>query len=107
MFGEHLGGMQWTRADANAPWNRQHAFANSWMGAGSMVTCWALKGTPTDTTWEYQEWSMFGSEHPQKVQFAFADGAVRALTEDVSQNVFVFLSGMRDGRIVETDALGL
>ncbi|MBM4088112.1 MAG: hypothetical protein FJ276_01590 [Planctomycetes bacterium] len=73
-----------------------------WMGAGCMITGSGLKGTPTATTWDYQDWYMFGSSHPQKVLFTFADGAVRAVDEDINTAVFVYISGMRDGRVVNT-----
>jgi prepilin-type N-terminal cleavage/methylation domain-containing protein len=106
MFGEHLGGMNWTRPSANGQWTRSHEYANSWMGAGAMPTAWGLKWPPADTSWQYQSQIMFGSDHPQKVLFAFGDGAVRAIDEDVDRGVFINLSGMRDGRLVDTNALG-
>ena len=107
MFGEHLGGVDWTRASANADWRRRRVFANSWIGAGSMVTASGLKGAPQATTWDYQKWYQFSGEHPQKVLFTFCDGAVRGVNEDISRNVLIYMSGMRDGRIVDVDALGM
>lgn len=106
MFGEHLGGMSWTRANVNASWTRTHQFANSWIGSGSMATAWGLKGVPSETGWTYQAWHQFGSDHPQKVLFAFGDGAVRSIDEDVASGVLVNISGMRDARLVDTGALG-
>ena len=107
MFGEHLGDKVWRRNNANAPWRRDHNRACSWMGSGCMATAWGLKRNPSATGWNYQRWYMFGSEHPQKVLFTFGDGAVRALDEDVNRSVYLWMSGMRDGRVVDIDSLGL
>ncbi len=107
MFGEHLGGKQWRRNNANANWRKDHEFANSWIGSGCMATAWGLKRNPGARGWNYQDWYMFGSEHPQNVLFTFGDGAVHGIDEDIPGGVFNNLAGMKDGRIVDTATLGL
>ena len=49
-------------------------------------------------TWDYQDWYQFGSEHPQRVLFAFGDGAVRGIDDNVDRARYIYISGMRDGR---------
>ncbi len=111
MFGEHLGGKRWYRNSVGGPWTTVHEFANSWIGAGCMVTGWGLKAAPFETLdpttnayeWDYQDWYMFSSEHPQRVLFAYADGAVRGVDDNVDRLVYIYVSGMHDGRLVEPD----
>ncbi len=105
MFGEHVGGKAWTRASVNSQWNIVYEFANSWIGAGCMATAWGLKNPPTDTEWDYQDWYMFGSEHPQRVLFTFGDGAVRGIDENIATAAYIYISGMRDGRVVDQSQL--
>jgi prepilin-type N-terminal cleavage/methylation domain-containing protein len=107
LFGEHLGGKTWTRTNASSPWSVSHDFANIWMGCGAMCTAWGLKEAPASTSWTYQAWHQFGSEHPQRVLFCFADGAVRALDDNISSSILVFISGMRDGRTVDESQIGM
>ena len=39
--------------------------------------------------------------------FCFADGAVRALDDNISIGMLVFLSGMRDGRTVDESQISM
>ena len=103
MFGEHLGGKDWARDNATAQWRITYQFANSWIGAGCMGTAWGLKYPPMDTYWDYQDWYQFGSEHPQRVLFAYGDGAVRGVDDNVNRSIYIYVSGMRDGRLVNPD----
>lgn len=107
LFGEHLGGKTWTRASATSPWNVSYDYADTWIGCGAMCTAWGLKAAPTDTNWTYQTWYQFGSDHPQRVLFCFADGAVRGLDDNISSTPFVYLSGMRDGRSVDESVVNM
>ena len=107
LFGEHLGGKTWTRANATAPWSVSHDFACTWIGSGAMCTAWGLKGAPAETTWTYQNWYQFGSDHPQRVLFCFGDGAVRALDDNISIAPLVYISGMRDARTVDESQLSM
>ena len=94
-FGETLGG--------NALGSRN--FVASWMGSGCIATAWGIapvygpNGNDVD-------WWQFSSRHPGVVNFAFADGSVRAITRSVDTHTFVFASGMRDARLYNTDDLG-
>lgn len=100
MFGEHVGGKDWARVNATSQWNVTYQYANSWIGAGSMATAWGLKWPPGEVDWYYQDWHMFGSEHPQRVQFCFADGAVRGIDDNIDRFAYRNMSGMRDGRLI-------
>ncbi|MBL8813093.1 MAG: DUF1559 domain-containing protein [Planctomycetaceae bacterium] len=80
MFGEATGGdfLNWR-----------------WMGAGGMPAAWGLNNTAT------QNWYQFESFHTGVVQFALADGSVRAISKNINNDTFVFsLSAMADGRVV-------
>ncbi|MFM7038465.1 MAG: DUF1559 domain-containing protein [Planctomycetaceae bacterium] len=80
MFGESTGGdfLNWR-----------------WMGAGAMPTAWGFNNTPT------QNWYQYESFHTAVVQFALADGSVRAISKNIDNNLYVFsLSPMADGRVV-------
>ena len=58
------------------------------------------------TYWSYQRWYMFGSEHPHRVFFAFGDGAVRGIDDNIDWQAFLDISGMRDGRLVPSEQVG-
>ena len=107
MFGEHLGGINWWRNNDGDTWKREYQFANSWMGSGSMATAWGLKATPGTTSWNYQDWYMFSSEHPEKVGFTMGDGSVQFVGDTIQTSTYVDLSGMREGGVADLDALGL
>jgi hypothetical protein len=82
-FGEVLGG------------RREVEYRYSWMGCGAMPSGWGLSNTDSSGWWQFDSW------HPGVVQFGMADGAVAALPRDIDTNVFIYLSGMRDGRTTE------
>jgi prepilin-type N-terminal cleavage/methylation domain-containing protein len=106
LMGETVGGMAWSRNDANSPWRRRHAFAYTWIGVGVLPTAWGLKNPAGATSWQYQYRTQFSSEHPQRVLFAMVDGSVQAIDEDVNRNaVYLGLGGMADGTIVNLDQL--
>jgi prepilin-type processing-associated H-X9-DG protein len=103
MFGESVGSKVWTRNDANSQWNVVQESANPWMGIGVQCTAFGLKPAPAATSWFYQSWQQFSSEHSGRVQFAFADGSVRGLNDTIDQNSYVYLSGMRDRKVVDSN----
>jgi prepilin-type N-terminal cleavage/methylation domain-containing protein/prepilin-type processing-associated H-X9-DG protein len=80
----------------------------SWMGAGAMGTKWSLSplygptgdGGPNAPTSQndYTFWQ-FQSLHPGVVNFAFADGSIHAISKTSDFYVYVYLSGMADGRV--------
>ena len=84
MFGEHLGGKDWTRVDANSQWTMTYDFANTWMGSGCMAWLGVSRGAPAATYLDYQDWYQFSSDHPQRVLFAFGDGAVRGMDDGIA-----------------------
>ncbi len=61
-FGESLGG-----ATSGSP----RTYALTWMGTGVLPSYWDCQGPAT--------WFTFGSGHPSRVHFAFADGTVRTI----------------------------
>jgi len=80
MFGESTGGdfLNWR-----------------WMGGGAMPAAWGFNNTPT------QNWYQFESYHTAVVQFALADGSVRAISKNIDSNLYIFsLAAMADGRVV-------
>ena len=49
----------------------------------------------------------FQSKHPNgMVNFAFADGSVRGISPSVDFNVYIDVSGMRDGQAYSASDLG-
>jgi len=94
-FGEMLGGtaLHGTRN-----------FVTSWMGSGSLPTAWGLLPVYGDKGDDY-DWVTYSSFHPGTVNFAFADGSVRAIARNADQNTFVFASGMKDARIYDPERL--
>jgi prepilin-type processing-associated H-X9-DG protein len=101
-FGEYLGGVY---KDGTRP------LELSWMGAGWLPTKWGLApvyGTQGD---DYSIW-MFQSGHTGVVNFAFADGSVRAVSRAADSNAvnaafkaFIAASGMADGTVFDPSDL--
>jgi hypothetical protein len=93
MFGEALGGLQ---EDGGRP----HSF--SWMGCGAVPS---MGGMDSKGVWSALagRWYDFGSAHPDVVQFAYADGSVQAVPVQVDIYVFILLSGIADGELVDAD----
>ncbi len=85
MFGEFAGGHDTSNA---------LEFTVPWIGAGPMPTAWGLQ---PDEAQRYGAWYQFGSYHPGIVNFALADGSVRALSHTIDGSIYRRLSGMRDG----------
>jgi prepilin-type N-terminal cleavage/methylation domain-containing protein len=85
-FGESHGGVQESSGNTPATW--------LWMSAGSLpasTTSTWLPGNDTRVA--------FNSFHPGNVNFAVADGSVRAIPAGIDPNVWVTICGMRDGEI--------
>ncbi len=95
MFGEFAGG----HGSNNAL-----EFTVPWMGAGPMPTAWGLQ---PDGGRRYGAYYQFGSYHPGIVNFALADGSVRALSHTIDNTpgtrIYWRLSGMRDGNPIPGD----
>lgn len=86
LFGEAMGGNQIPKR------------AYAWFGCGVMASAWGLApSADNDTRWG---WWQFSSQHPGAVNFAFADGACRALTHTIDRNLFIYLSAVQDGQNV-------
>jgi prepilin-type processing-associated H-X9-DG protein len=88
-FGESLGGLH-----NNGTRDREF----SWMGNGWLRTRWGLAPIygPQDNDYYLAQYQ---SKHPNGVvNFAFADGSVRGISQRVDFNVFIYASGMADGK---------
>jgi prepilin-type N-terminal cleavage/methylation domain-containing protein/prepilin-type processing-associated H-X9-DG protein len=85
-FGESIGGDPITRD-----------FNIAWFGAGSMPTAWGL--APPGA------WYKFSSKHTGVVNFAMADGSVRALRTTISTATYRALSGRADGYVYNSNEL--
>jgi prepilin-type processing-associated H-X9-DG protein len=85
MFGETLAG----------PANGARAVVHAWAGGGALPTGWGLLEN------DAVDWFTFSSLHLGVVNFCFADGSVRALRRGADQNVFIYLSGWNDGRLLD------
>jgi len=71
-----------------------------WMMAGGMPAAWGLNNTVT------QNWYQFESFHTGIVQFAMADGSVRAISKNMDGGdgalgkLFMNLAAMGDGNVL-------
>jgi len=83
MFGEVTGG-------ADFDWR--------WMMAGPMPGAWELNSTPT------QNWWQFESFHTGIVQFALADGSVRAISKNIDSNA-AFATPTQMGTLQRLEAM--
>jgi prepilin-type N-terminal cleavage/methylation domain-containing protein/prepilin-type processing-associated H-X9-DG protein len=63
----------------------------SWMGCGGMPTAFGLGE---------KRWFQFSSEHPGGLNFCFADGSVKFLSENINEHVYQSLSAMHEGNVV-------
>lgn len=95
-FGETTGGKvsQFT----------SYKFGHSWMGSGVLPTAWGInpsKVSSTDSLTSKFYWYKYGAEHPNIVQFAMADGSVKALSQTINHTLFVRLSGIHDNRTAQ------
>jgi prepilin-type N-terminal cleavage/methylation domain-containing protein len=91
MFGEYLAWKDIGSRD----------FSAAWIGAGALPTAW---GMPTGSA---SDWPHFSSKHSGVVQFCMGDGSVKSLrkgfgTSGTQWATFVFMSGYRDGQVVDT-----
>jgi prepilin-type N-terminal cleavage/methylation domain-containing protein len=89
LFGEAMGG--WL------PGTKSFEFTYSWFGVGVMATYWGLDPAGN------KNWYQYNSYHPGVVQFALADGSVRAVNRNIPQTQFHYFTGMGDGQITKID----
>jgi prepilin-type N-terminal cleavage/methylation domain-containing protein len=97
LFGEAIGGKR-PRGSGLAG---EGFWSFSWMGGGTMMTAFGLKDTQSVNS----RWSMFSSEHPNIVQFCFADGSVRKVSLNVDSLHYFRMSAMRDAEDTSFDAV--
>ncbi|HEY7428644.1 MAG TPA: DUF1559 domain-containing protein [Gemmataceae bacterium] len=88
-FGEYLGGLS---KYGSRP------LELSWMGAGWLATKYGLAPVYGPLGDDYSIW-MFQSGHTGVVNFAFADGTVRSISQTADFNAFIAASGMADGTV--------
>ncbi len=88
----------------------QLLYTTAWIGAGAMPTVDGLAPQNGGNPPTYQNrpyWGQFGSYHPAIVQFALADGAVRSISIDVTdepgKRYFRMISAMHDGNPLPGD----
>lgn len=86
-FGETIGGRTGSY--------RQYGL--TWMGTGPLCTA---TGFTKDKLA-----SQFNSEHPNTVNFAFADGSIRRLATTIESSAYFYLSGMHDCKTPSLDAV--
>jgi prepilin-type N-terminal cleavage/methylation domain-containing protein len=91
MFGEFAGGHGA---------NNSLEFTTPWIAAGPMPTAWGLSPPGNQ---RYGAWYQFSSYHPGIVNFALADGSVRALSFTINNTTYRRLSGMRDGNPISEE----
>lgn len=84
LFGEATG---WQRTE-----KEKHHYGYSWFGCGVMGTAWGLS--------QANSAGFFDSEHPDVVQFCYADGSVRSVDKLIDPKVFISLSGISEGDVV-------
>jgi prepilin-type processing-associated H-X9-DG protein len=75
-------------------------FSLAWFGSGSMPVAWGLQNA------QNAQWYTFSSRHDGIVNFAFADGSVRAVGLSVSTLVLRSAAGANDGLAYNTSSLG-
>jgi prepilin-type N-terminal cleavage/methylation domain-containing protein/prepilin-type processing-associated H-X9-DG protein len=98
-FGEYVG--------AHNDGHRE--FGISWMGSGWLVSKWGLApiykadGSTGGNDYTWRQWS---SRHAGVINFAFADGSVRAVSKSADFNTWIYSTGMQDGRVIDTSSLG-
>lgn len=97
-FGETTGGKSSQYGTAK--------YGHSWMGSGVLPTYWGINTTQVATN-DYLTskfyWYKFGSEHPNIVQFAMGDGAVKSISQNTNAITYTRLSGMRDNQQVRIE----
>ncbi|MHC4403095.1 MAG: DUF1559 family PulG-like putative transporter [Planctomycetota bacterium] len=84
LFGENNGGK--SARDGTGP------YSFSWIGCGTMGTAWGLDG---------DSWFQYSSDHPEVVQFCFADGSVHGVSTQTDLDTYKALSGASDGVVVQ------
>lgn len=88
LFGEVTGDVT-VPAGGTTTWNDLNW---RWINSGSMLTAWGI----SSKTNGYR----FASMHPGVIQFALADGSVRAISENIDATTFHRLGSMADGNVI-------
>jgi prepilin-type processing-associated H-X9-DG protein len=77
----------------------------SWMGAGWANTWWGLGPIYGPKTNDYTTFQLQSKHTNGVVNFAFADGSVRGISQSVDYDVYIYASGKADGKGFNADAL--
>jgi prepilin-type N-terminal cleavage/methylation domain-containing protein/prepilin-type processing-associated H-X9-DG protein len=86
-------------------------FVLSWMGSGWLSAKWGLapvyssNSRPLGTGSDFS-WRQISSNHTGIINFAFADGSVRPISRTADYNMFIYVCGMADGRVLNSSSLG-
>jgi prepilin-type N-terminal cleavage/methylation domain-containing protein/prepilin-type processing-associated H-X9-DG protein len=104
-FGEFLGGLHTNGPNVFGDPPPCRDFYLAWMGSGWMPTKWGLKPIYGPNLNDYRN-GQFQSKHPgNAVNFAFADGSVHGISPSVDFTVFIYASGMQDGKVFSASDL--
>jgi prepilin-type N-terminal cleavage/methylation domain-containing protein/prepilin-type processing-associated H-X9-DG protein len=90
MFGECLGGEDYGTRSTNFTWE-----------VGTLPTAWGLPETSKSSP---AGWWHFSSRHTGVVNFCMADGAVRSIRRSIDFTTFIYLSGVREGGIIQANS---
>ncbi len=109
-FGETIGHRpQWRGPRKQLQWGPP-----AWITSGSLPTAWNIRRQyriGSRVLVRFQNWYQYSSDHPDMVQFAYADGSVKQVKSSIDPRSFRLGSGMRDGDHLgrfkaDRDALG-
>src|SRR5262249_32677539 len=78
-------------------WNGGRFFEIAWLGAGWIPTFAGIAPDSTDPA--VVNWRAASSKHPGIINAAFADGSVRQLSKSGDYNTYIYITGMKDGRV--------
>ncbi len=76
-------------------------FEVAWMGAGWLPTVLGLAPDGNDLNWRQAS-----SKHPGVVNCAFADGSVRPIAKSGDFYTYIYMSGMKDGAVIDFNLAG-
>jgi hypothetical protein len=85
-------------------------FEIAWMGSGWWFSKYGLAPIYADENGNGSSdytFRQFSSKHTGIVNFAFGDGSVHSLSKGMNFNTFIYMSGMKDGQVIDFSSTGL